>query len=123
MEEDGYNMAISGSRSFNASMQANKLIEKMKNDPEINFEKDWKMVTIVIGPNDLCAEVCRKPNFEEEAEFSANNVAESLYVLYNGLPRTFVNLMLMIGKFLLDLGITFVKCKMVSLRVSFITCF
>ena len=27
----------------------------MKGDPKVNFEKDWKMVTILVGHNDLCS--------------------------------------------------------------------
>lgn len=35
--------------------QAETLVDKMKNDKTIDFENDWKMVTLFIGGNDLCA--------------------------------------------------------------------
>ena len=34
--------------------QARKLIDRMKSDPNVDFEKDWKVVTILSGNNDLC---------------------------------------------------------------------
>ena len=40
--------------------QARKLVDKMKNDPNVDFENDWKMVTIFIGGNDLCR-YCKYP--------------------------------------------------------------
>ena len=93
---DGYNMALSGAKSFNISDQAFHVIAKMKGDPKINFEKDWKMVTILIGHNDLCSIVCTRSEFEVDTE--VNNVVQVLDYLYRELPRTFVNLMPMAGK-------------------------
>ena len=34
--------------------QARELIDRMKNDPNVDFKKDWKVVTILSGNNDLC---------------------------------------------------------------------
>lgn len=34
--------------------QAVALVERMKCDKNINFEEDWKMITLFIGGNDLC---------------------------------------------------------------------
>jgi phospholipase B1 len=39
--------------------QADDLIERLKNDSRIDFEKDWKMVTLFVGGNDLCGS-CRR---------------------------------------------------------------
>ena len=30
------------------------LVKKMKDDPRIDFENDWKLITLLIGGNDLC---------------------------------------------------------------------
>ena len=35
--------------------QARELINKMKNDPTVDFENDWKLFTVFIGGNDLCS--------------------------------------------------------------------
>ena len=34
--------------------QARNLIERMKNDPMMDLENDWKMITVFIGGNDMC---------------------------------------------------------------------
>ena len=34
--------------------QARELIDRMKNDPNVDFFNDWKVVTILSGNNDLC---------------------------------------------------------------------
>ena len=48
-------LAISGSKTFNVTDQAYFIIGKMKDDVKIDFNSDWKMVTILIGHNDLCS--------------------------------------------------------------------
>ena len=40
--------------------QARELIDRMKNDPKVDFVNDWKVVTILSGNNDLC-DSCNKP--------------------------------------------------------------
>ena len=34
--------------------QAEKLVERMKKESDIDFENDWKVITIFVGGNDLC---------------------------------------------------------------------
>ena len=34
--------------------QAEKLVERMKKESNIDFENDWKVITIFVGGNDLC---------------------------------------------------------------------
>ena len=68
-----------------------RLIDELKHRPDVDFYQDWKMVTIIIGHNDLCSVVCNRPDFQALTETS--NVAEALDILYHHLPRAFVNLM------------------------------
>ena len=39
--------------SFDAG-QALKLVDTMKNDPNVDFANDWKVITVFIGGNDAC---------------------------------------------------------------------
>lgn len=39
--------------------QAQRLVHKLKTNKKYDFENDWKVLTIFIGGNDLCA-CCRK---------------------------------------------------------------
>lgn len=34
--------------------QANALLTRMRNDANVDFDNDWKVVTIFIGGNNLC---------------------------------------------------------------------
>lgn len=35
--------------------QARNLVRSMKNEPTVDFENDWKFITVFIGGNDLCS--------------------------------------------------------------------
>ena len=43
--------------------QAVEVVARMQNDEAIDFEEDWKMLTLFIGGNDLCA-VCRNVSLD-----------------------------------------------------------
>ena len=34
--------------------QAEELVKKLKGDENVNMEEDWKLVTILVGGNDMC---------------------------------------------------------------------
>lgn len=34
--------------------QAKLIVERMKADKNINFDEDWKVITLFVGGNDLC---------------------------------------------------------------------
>ena len=52
------NVAIGGAVSGGMPGQAETLVYKLQNDTEIegdiDFENDWKLITLFIGGNDLC---------------------------------------------------------------------
>ena len=61
-------------------LQAERLVEKMQNDVTIDYEKDWKLITIFIGGNDLCA-VCRnKTKYSPEAYI--DNIRTTIQTLH-----------------------------------------
>ena len=61
--------------------QAEHLVEKMKNDASIDYDKDWKLITLFIGGNDLC-EVCNDQIVYSPGAY-VNNIQRALQVLYN----------------------------------------
>uniref|UniRef100_A0A8C6QB68 Phospholipase B1, membrane-associated n=1 Tax=Nannospalax galili TaxID=1026970 RepID=A0A8C6QB68_NANGA len=83
-ETAGLNVAVEGARARDMPAQARALVERMKNRPEIKLDKDWKLITIFIGGNDLC-QYC-----EENSEY-VEHIRQALDILYEELPRTFVN--------------------------------
>ncbi|XP_033102857.1 phospholipase B1, membrane-associated-like [Anneissia japonica] len=85
-----FNVAVPGAKAIGLEGQAQNLVAKIKEDPEVDIESDWKIVTIFIGGNDLC-QSCKKPE-ERTAENYVANIEKALKVLHDELPRTFVNL-------------------------------
>ncbi|KAI3367601.1 hypothetical protein L3Q82_026443 [Scortum barcoo] len=89
--QTGFNMAVSGAKIAGIPGQIRQLIDAMKNDSTVDFENDWKLVTLFIGGNDLC-QYCN-----DRATLSPQNyrhhMMTSLDMLYKELPRTFVNVL------------------------------
>ncbi|XP_037384194.1 phospholipase B1, membrane-associated isoform X3 [Talpa occidentalis] len=84
------NQAVSGAKSTGLMAQARQLVTRLRNDKDIDFQQDWKIITIFIGGNDLCA-FCNDPQFHSP-EHVMFNVRNALDILHTEVPRTFVNL-------------------------------
>ncbi|XP_045919260.1 phospholipase B1, membrane-associated [Micropterus dolomieu] len=89
--QTGFNMAVSGAKISGIPGQIRSLIDTMKNDSTVDFENDWKLVTLFIGGNDLC-QYCN-----DRASLSPQNYSHhmmtSLDMLYKEVPRTIVNVL------------------------------
>ncbi|XP_026537464.1 phospholipase B1, membrane-associated [Notechis scutatus] len=83
------NQAVSGAESDTLILQTRKLINLMKNDYNINFQEDWKLITIFIGGNDLC-DYCN--DSMHNAEYYIRNIQSALDILHKEVPHAFVNL-------------------------------
>ncbi|KAI8788555.1 phospholipase B1, membrane-associated [Biomphalaria glabrata] len=81
------NFAISGDLSFNILSQAERLVMAMKTNRNIDFDNDWKLITVFIGANDLC----KRCHVETSPESYIRNLKATLDILYS-IPRTLVNL-------------------------------
>eukprot|EP00128_Syssomonas_multiformis_P011193 Colp12_sorted_trinity150504_noHs@6018 len=66
----------------------------MKAIPGLDYENDWKLVTIWIGGNDLCA-IC-KGDVDYTPEKHTAYIEQTLDYLLANMPRVFVNLVLAI---------------------------
>ncbi|XP_037668950.1 phospholipase B1, membrane-associated [Choloepus didactylus] len=88
-ETAGLNVAVEGARARDMPAQARDLVARMKNSPEINLEKDWKLITLFVGGNDLC-HYCENPEARLPGEY-VRHLQQALDILYEELPRTFVN--------------------------------
>ncbi|XP_040586851.1 phospholipase B1, membrane-associated isoform X2 [Mesocricetus auratus] len=88
-ETAGLNVAQEGARAQDMPAQAQALVERMRNTPGINLEEDWKLVTLFIGVNDLCR-YCENPENHSANEY-VKHVQRALDILYEELPRAFIN--------------------------------
>uniref|UniRef100_A0A8C2IL64 Phospholipase B1, membrane-associated n=1 Tax=Cyprinus carpio TaxID=7962 RepID=A0A8C2IL64_CYPCA len=84
------NQAVPGAKSDDMVTQAHALIKRMKADSRIDFQNDWKIITVFIGGNDICAH-CSDTRY-----YSPDNIVkyirEGLDILHNEVPRALVNL-------------------------------
>ncbi|CAG09206.1 unnamed protein product, partial [Tetraodon nigroviridis] len=48
------NQAVAGAKTKDLTPQIRALVTRMKNTSGINFELDWKLITVFIGGNDIC---------------------------------------------------------------------
>jgi len=87
------NVAVSGDVVQGQMKQAERLIKAIKNSKQIDFEQDWKLVTILIGGNNqrtACPATTRNMPDTYYKELTA-----VLELLESSLPRTFVSLLTM----------------------------
>ncbi|XP_013378101.1 PREDICTED: phospholipase B1, membrane-associated isoform X3 [Chinchilla lanigera] len=88
-ETAGFNVAVEGAQARDMPAQARELVERMKTSTEISLEMDWKLITLFIGSNDLC-HYCE--NLEDHsAEEYVQYIQQALDILYEELPRSFIN--------------------------------
>ncbi|XP_034713353.1 phospholipase B1, membrane-associated [Etheostoma cragini] len=84
------NQAVAGASSGDMERQVRALVEKMKKDSRIDFNNDWKVITMFIGGNDIC-DFCT-----DSVLFSPRNVVgqirQALDILHSEVPRAIVNL-------------------------------
>ncbi|XP_048047269.1 phospholipase B1, membrane-associated isoform X1 [Megalobrama amblycephala] len=86
---NGFNMAVSGAKANNIPAQVRDLITALKDSTEVDFEKDWKLVTLFIGGNDLC-QYCHDRASLSPSKY-IGHIRDSLDILYNEVPRVLVN--------------------------------
>uniref|UniRef100_A0A670HPJ3 Phospholipase B1, membrane-associated n=1 Tax=Podarcis muralis TaxID=64176 RepID=A0A670HPJ3_PODMU len=89
-EAAGFNVAVGGATAQNLPAQARGLVARMKNSPSINYQEDWKLVTIFIGGNDLCNYCLDKETYSVDRY--VEHLQDTLDILYKELPRAFVNM-------------------------------
>jgi len=90
--QDVLNAAQSGAYTQNLPDQVDYLVSMLKNESSIDFENDWKVLTILIGANNLCLSC-----FSEFSVLEAANVYEewlqtTLTTIQKQIPRVFVNI-------------------------------
>jgi len=90
MSGNGLNAAVSGAINTDMPGQAQWLVQQLKANSRINFNNDWKVLTLWIGSNNLC-DVCDNQNANNGANFLAN-VNTAIQYLYTNVPRLFINL-------------------------------
>jgi len=88
------NLAVSGATAYGLMKQAVEFVSKLTRDPRYDFLNDWKLLTLFIGGNDLCA--CCRSYLDHDVLYKPENyikeMTKVLDYLSNTVPRLFVNI-------------------------------
>jgi phospholipase B1 len=121
--EDVLDAAQSGAMVTDlVSHELNYLIKSVKANPKINFDEDWKVLTLLIGANDLCASC----TFLEKKYLDPDEFEKHLSAVLEGIrtniPRVFVNVVEMFNlSQVYDLSLKTPRCADIH-RDLFIEC-
>uniref|UniRef100_T1GI79 Uncharacterized protein n=1 Tax=Megaselia scalaris TaxID=36166 RepID=T1GI79_MEGSC len=78
--------------SRDMTYQSKALIKRMKADKKIDMKRDWKLLTIFVGNNDICSDMCHhnpQSNFADQHE---KDLESTLRILRDNIPRLFVQI-------------------------------
>lgn len=78
--------------SRDMTYQARALIKRMKADKRVNMEKDWKLLTIFVGNNDVCSDMCHHYPQINFANLHEKDLESTLRILRDNIPRLFVQI-------------------------------
>lgn len=93
-----FNVAEPGAISAHTIRQAKNLVKRMRSDPKVNIKNHWKVITIMVGSNDFCLDICYSPNQDKLPEQAGQDLHLVLRILRENLPRTLVNVVLPVGE-------------------------
>ncbi|KAB5561918.1 hypothetical protein PHYPO_G00012020 [Pangasianodon hypophthalmus] len=86
---NGFNMAVSGAKAIDIPGQVRDLVDALKSSTSVDFERDWKLVTLFIGGNDLC-QYCKNQTSLSPKKY-IGYIKDALDILYREVPRVLVN--------------------------------
>ncbi|GMS82661.1 hypothetical protein PENTCL1PPCAC_4836, partial [Pristionchus entomophagus] len=81
------NAGIPGAGAEDMLEQANDIVRRLKEHPEVDYMNQWKLIHIFTGCNDMCG-WCR--HAENTAENFRDNIRRAVQVLQKELPKTIV---------------------------------
>jgi len=116
------NAAKSGAKATDmASTQVSYLLKQLNSNPKIDVQNDWKVLTIMVGSDDLCASCAYDLDYLSPDDYQ-NSLMAILERVRINLPRTFVNI---VGGFNVsqayDLSLKTSRCANIT-RPWFIQC-
>ena len=86
-----FDQAVSGAIAIDLwENQISALLLRMQQDTSVNMQTDWKVITVFVGGNDLCA-FCKDQTVYSAANYAAH-IKRTLDFIKANFPRTFVNL-------------------------------
>ncbi|XP_054743812.1 phospholipase B1, membrane-associated [Anastrepha obliqua] len=72
--------------------QASILIDRLRQNPNVNMENHWKLLTIFVGNNDICSDMCHHDNMTDFLYRHEIDMRRTLTLLRDNVPRLLVNI-------------------------------
>ncbi|XP_063697969.1 phospholipase B1, membrane-associated-like [Culicoides brevitarsis] len=86
-----FNVAEIGAMSRDIPYMAKVLVKRMKSDPKVDIKHHWKLITLLIGANDFCSDMCYHDTPEVITKLHEKHLLAALRTIRDNLPRTIVN--------------------------------
>ncbi|KAK1121522.1 hypothetical protein K0M31_010321 [Melipona bicolor] len=83
-------VAETGAMSRDMPFMAKYLVRRIKNDSRIDVKKHWKLISLWIGHNDFCTDICTLSAPWSILDKHRLDLINTLKILRDNLPRTFV---------------------------------
>ncbi|XP_048506215.1 phospholipase B1, membrane-associated-like [Athalia rosae] len=91
-KESQFNVAEALAMSRDLPFMAQTLVKRIKNDKRVDMNTHWKLITILIGPNDFCSEMCYQRSPWSILERHRADLLSTFRILRDNLPRTIISL-------------------------------
>ncbi|XP_033611745.1 phospholipase B1, membrane-associated [Cryptotermes secundus] len=91
MNDSKFNVAEPIAMNRDLVFQSKLLIRRMKADQNVDFYKDWKIVTVLMGHNDFCSDMCYR-DWTILPEKTRTELEIALSYLQENMPRALINL-------------------------------
>ncbi|GMR39657.1 hypothetical protein PMAYCL1PPCAC_09852, partial [Pristionchus mayeri] len=82
------NAGVPGAHAADVAEQAEDLVRRMKEHPEIDFVNHWKLVHIFIGANDICSWCHRGESMD--SDHYRDNIRKGVQYIKDHMPKTIV---------------------------------
>lgn len=89
-----FNVAEFGAMSRDVPHMSSVLIQRIKSDPKVNFKNHWKLITLLIGPNDFCLDICYHDRPESIVDSHETDLLATFRNIRDNMPRTMINVLI-----------------------------
>lgn len=97
---------------------AKNLVKRMLSDPKVDIQNHWKLITLLIGGNDFCSNMCYLNPPEKALKYHEQNLLAVLRIFREYLPRTLVNIVASPSKFGIAFCLNFKHLQSTSLPLT-----
>ncbi|XP_068151529.1 phospholipase B1, membrane-associated [Drosophila tropicalis] len=71
--------------------QARVLIDLLRRDPNVDMKNHWKLLTVFVGNNDICTDLCHWDNPQDLLDQHAKDLQRAFRLLRDNVPRLLIN--------------------------------